>query len=178
MVLPGDVTLRPGDVVTFSSQILSLQSTGSALIVLGQSSTTTIPLVGPVPTDNLPETVVTIASTTVPIRHVTGTAGGVILSNGDTLLPGSATEVNEVTVSLAPSATQLVVASSTVELTGGAAASTSQPGAGDYIWSGIGGGPAATSAPAQFTGGASRSSIYVSVVLAGVAGAMVAIVVN
>lgn len=171
VVLPGGVTLRPGEVITFSSQVLSLQSTGSALIVLGKSSTTTIPLVAPAPTDNLPATVVTFASATIPIQYVTGTAGGVILPNGKTLLPGSATEVNGVTVSLEPSASKFVVGTSTVELTGGLPASTSQPGAGDYIWTGIGGGPT-TSAPAQFTGSASRFSVYAPVALASIACAL------
>ncbi|KAF3041425.1 hypothetical protein E8E11_005035 [Didymella keratinophila] len=169
VVLPDGVTLRPGDAVTFSSHVLSLQSTGSALVVLGKSSTTTIPLVAPARTKNLPATVVTIASATVSIQYVTGTAGGIFLSNGDTLLPGSATEMNGVTVSLAPSVTQLVVGTLTVKLTGGAPASTSQPGAGDYIWSGIGGGPATTSTPAQFTGSASQFFIYAPVALASIA---------
>lgn len=177
-MLPGDVTLRPGDVVTSYSQVLSLRLTGSGLVVLGETSAATIPLVAPAPKDNLPATVITIASTTVPIQYVTGTASGVILSNDETLLPGSATEVDGVTVSLAPSATQLVVGLSTIALTGGAPASTSQPGGGDYIWSGIGGGPATTSSPAQFTGGASRSLINFSMVLAGVIGVMPPIVVQ
>lgn len=248
VVLPGGITLKPGSVVTYSSLVLSLQSTGSALIVLGQSSTTTIPLVAPAPTDNLQATAVTIASAIVPIQYVTGTAGGIILPDGHTLLPGSATEVNGVTLSLAPSATELiigtstakltgggptstratvaaigsatmpiqyvtgtaggvifpngatllpgsatevngvtvslppsvtelVIGSSTVQLTGGTPASISHHGAGDYIWSGIGGGPAATSTPAQFTGGASRLPVHASVALAFIVCSLLLIVV-
>ena len=94
----------------------------------------------------------------MPVQYVTDTEGGVILSNGATLLPGNATEANGVTVSLVSSATQLIVGSTTIALTGGSAASTTQPGAGDYIWSGIRGGPATTSTPAQFTGGSSQLS--------------------
>lgn len=123
-------------------------------------------------TDDLLIVAITIASTSVPSQYVTGTAGGVILSNGDTLLPGRATELNGVTVSLAPSATEIVVAFSTIKLTGGAAASSSQPGAGDFIWSGNGGGPATTSTPARFTGAASMVSRGAFLVLAAIACAM------
>jgi hypothetical protein len=97
--------------------LLSLQSSGYAVVFLEELSTTTIPLAAP--TYDLPATVVTIASATVPIQYVIDTEDGVILSNGAILLPGSATEVNGVTVSLAPSATQLVVGPTTVALTGG-----------------------------------------------------------
>ncbi|KAF2875186.1 hypothetical protein BDV95DRAFT_657345 [Massariosphaeria phaeospora] len=158
VIFPGTATLSPGSILTYSGDIFSLNSVGSALIVFASTAApSTIPLYNTAENTGLPVATTSISAAPYTLFHPTASGGGIVLPNGEILLPGSTTVLNETSWVLASSATELVVTIPLALATAGVingTATTAQTGGGlgSYIWSGIGGG-SPTSPPANFTGG-------------------------
>ena len=119
----GNQTLDPGNAITISGKTISLDPSGTAVVV----GSSTIPLPVPIIT---PPPVFTIGGSTV-----TAASGSVFVVNGQTLTPGGVITINNTPVSFGSS--QVVIGSSTQALgtgsisTGGA--TNTMPGMKGYI---------------------------------------------
>ena len=146
---------------------LVLQTSGIHLVLVIGSSTTTLNLPSATATTTTPSAITIGSQTITPnaqgqylVDGQTLTPGGEIVVGGTTA-PGGTVAVGGTTISLAPSATQAVVGTST-------------EGLAPYIVGGLGTGPNGTGV-LQFLGGAGRmtecwSSTYLIGMMAGVAG--------
>ncbi|KAK0317624.1 hypothetical protein LTR82_011393 [Friedmanniomyces endolithicus] len=110
---PGE-TLTPGGVVTVSGTTISLASGASAVVINGQTRNLAAPATTPAPQ-------VTVGGTVYQAN-----AGSTYDIGGQILTPGGVITVSGTTISLAPSATAIVVNGVTTKL-GGAAGSQTAP---------------------------------------------------
>lgn len=177
LILPNGHTLRPGSATTYNGITISLASSAANEVIIG-SSTVNLPAIA-VSATALPSATAPPSLLGHPISYAPSSAG-IVLPNGETLAPGSATTISGTAVFLAKGETAVVVGSSTVALpppsgttlgshgTSGMQSATRAPagsgsggsqttgGLGDYIASGIGGvasssGNASSSVPLQQT---------------------------
>ncbi|KAK4983224.1 hypothetical protein LTR50_007344 [Elasticomyces elasticus] len=139
----GSQTLSPGGpAITVSGTRYSLQTSGSATLLIAGSSTMTVQGSSPV----------TAGPITVGSATITPNSASEYVIGSQTLSPGGpAITVSGTRYSLAPSATQIVIGSSTEVLVSGT-------GLASYIWNGIGGNTGTSTAQATATGGGSAGS--------------------
>ncbi|KAK8207969.1 hypothetical protein M8818_004222 [Zalaria obscura] len=116
LVLPNGETLSPGSATTYRSITISLPSSQTAIFI----DTSTVPLPASPPATTKPPPIpdlvsFTIGTQTIVLSHAPSSAG-LVLPNGETLLPGSATTYHSVEISLPSSQTVVVVGTSTIPL--------------------------------------------------------------
>lgn len=144
VILPNGATLLPGSTTVYNGVTISLSPYETAVVV----GTSTIPL-SPGTTPAPVAASLLLGSTFIPISYATASGGGIILPNGSTLLPGSVTVYNGVTISLSPSETAIVVGTTTIPLH---PPTSTSGGLGGYIVSGLGGGATGSRTAAGYTG--------------------------
>lgn len=136
IILPGGETLTPGITTTVSGFNIVVPTNAPSVIVVDGTTQpaptnfvvidgTTVPVQQPAPTNNAltiteaPISSIIIGSVAVPITPIIESSlMGIILPNGDTLLPGSTTTINDETIVLSqgPSGTNIqIIDSSTTE---------------------------------------------------------------
>ena len=139
----GSQTLAPGSRITIGSggvatPILLQTTNGDTLLIVGSSTSTLAPGAAAVPT-NGPQPL------TIGSQVITANSESQYIIGSQTLTPGGEISVSGTPVSLAPSASEAVIGSST-------------EGLGGYIMSGLGAGPSASSTVGHNQDGTSSAS--------------------
>ncbi|KAL5118990.1 hypothetical protein ACEQ8H_003119 [Pleosporales sp. CAS-2024a] len=148
VLAPGQ-TLTPGAVLTLSGTTYSMPASASGSIVVVNGVTSTL-------SPNNAQTTAAPQLTINSVIYTPTTRDGTteyVVAPGETLRPGQAITISGVAYSLDSQGTVLVINGQTSSIARGpasasasttASASTSGQGAGDFIWSGIGGGAASS----------------------------------